>query len=82
MSAIPPRIEDALAFITPISKGNSVLRIISRIVLAVATYYLWNERNSRLFKKRVSFAEQRSFKLDFSSALQSALITNHASSML
>ncbi|GJU14730.1 hypothetical protein Tco_1142696 [Tanacetum coccineum] len=58
MSAIPPRIEDALAFITPISKGNSVLRIISRIVLAVATYYLWNERNSRLFKNRVSFAEQ------------------------
>ncbi|GKA30997.1 reverse transcriptase domain, reverse transcriptase zinc-binding domain protein [Tanacetum coccineum] len=58
MSAIPPRIKDALAFITPISKGNSILRIISHIVLAAATYYLWNERNSRLFKKRVSFAEQ------------------------
>ncbi|GJU85135.1 ribonuclease H-like domain-containing protein [Tanacetum coccineum] len=58
MSAIPPRIEDALVFITPISKGNSVLRIISRIVLAAATYYLWNEINLRLFKKMVLFAEQ------------------------
>nr|GEU44599.1 hypothetical protein [Tanacetum cinerariifolium] len=51
-------IEEAIAFIIPISKGKSVLSIISRIVLAATTYYLWNERNSRLFKKKVSSAEK------------------------
>ncbi|GJR76446.1 hypothetical protein Tco_0088811 [Tanacetum coccineum] len=35
-----------------------VLSILSRIVLAATTYYLWNERNSRLFKKKVASEDQ------------------------
>nr|GFA64612.1 reverse transcriptase domain, reverse transcriptase zinc-binding domain protein [Tanacetum cinerariifolium] len=58
MSSIPPRIEDILKFIIPIAKGKSVLSIISQIVLAATTYYLWNERNSRLFKIKIASVDQ------------------------
>ncbi|GKD87058.1 hypothetical protein Tco_1358212, partial [Tanacetum coccineum] len=48
---------DVLAFLIP-SKGFSVSNVISQIVLAATTYCLWNERNSRLFKKKKSTANQ------------------------
>nr|GEV25139.1 hypothetical protein [Tanacetum cinerariifolium] len=51
------RFMDVLAFLIP-SKGSSVSNVISRIVLAATTYCLWNERNSRLFKKKKSTADQ------------------------
>ncbi|GJS24786.1 reverse transcriptase domain, reverse transcriptase zinc-binding domain protein [Tanacetum coccineum] len=51
MSSVPPRLVDVLAFLIP-SKGSSVSNVISQIVLAAMTYCLWNERNSRLFKKK------------------------------
>ncbi|GJR14466.1 RNA-directed DNA polymerase, eukaryota, reverse transcriptase zinc-binding domain protein [Tanacetum coccineum] len=53
MSSIPPRFVDVLAFLIQ-SKGSSVSNVISRLVLAAMTYCLWNERNSRLFKKKKS----------------------------
>ncbi|GKB78613.1 hypothetical protein Tco_0945508 [Tanacetum coccineum] len=58
MNNIAPRIEDVLAFIISVSKSKSVVSIISRIVLAATTYYLWNERNSRLFKKKIASVDQ------------------------
>nr|GEY26214.1 hypothetical protein [Tanacetum cinerariifolium] len=58
LNAIPPRMEDIIAFIIPLSKGRFVLNIIARIVLAATTYYLWIERNSRLLKKKISTVEQ------------------------
>ncbi|GKF96539.1 reverse transcriptase domain, reverse transcriptase zinc-binding domain protein, partial [Tanacetum coccineum] len=58
MSNVPPRIDDILEFVIHISKGIYVLSIHSRIMLAATTYYLWNERNSRLFKKKVALADQ------------------------
>ncbi|GKB54424.1 reverse transcriptase domain, reverse transcriptase zinc-binding domain protein [Tanacetum coccineum] len=51
MSSVPPRLVDVLAFLIP-SKGSSVSNVIYQIVLAATTYCLWNERNSRLFKKK------------------------------
>ncbi|GJS24848.1 hypothetical protein Tco_0453480 [Tanacetum coccineum] len=57
MSSMPPRLMDVLAFLIP-SKGSSVSNVISRIVLATTTYCLWNEQNSRLFKKKKSSADQ------------------------
>ncbi|GKE12368.1 hypothetical protein Tco_1415919, partial [Tanacetum coccineum] len=57
MSSLPPRLVDVLAFLIP-SKGFSVSNVISQIVLAAMTYCLWNERNSRLFKKKKSTADQ------------------------
>ncbi|GJR25720.1 zinc knuckle CX2CX4HX4C containing protein [Tanacetum coccineum] len=57
MSSVPPRLVDVLAFLIP-SKGSSVSNVISRIVLAITTYCLWYERNSRLFNKKKSTANQ------------------------
>nr|GEZ00674.1 reverse transcriptase domain, reverse transcriptase zinc-binding domain protein [Tanacetum cinerariifolium] len=57
MSFVPPLLMDVLAFLIP-SKGSSVSNVISRIVLAATTYCLWNERNSRLFKKKKLTADQ------------------------
>ncbi|GJZ13131.1 retrotransposon protein, putative, ty1-copia subclass [Tanacetum coccineum] len=48
---------DVLAFLIP-SKGSSVSNVISQIVLAAMTYCLWNEWNSRLFKKKKLTADQ------------------------
>ncbi|GJX93653.1 reverse transcriptase domain, reverse transcriptase zinc-binding domain protein [Tanacetum coccineum] len=56
MSSVPPRFVDVLAFLI-LSKGSSLSNVISRIVLATMTYCLWNERNSRLFKKKKSIAD-------------------------
>ncbi|GKA81906.1 sodium/hydrogen exchanger 6 [Tanacetum coccineum] len=57
MSSVPPRLVDVLAFLIP-TKGSSVSNVISRIVLAATAYCLWNERNSRLFKKKKSTVDQ------------------------
>ncbi|PWA94751.1 RNA-directed DNA polymerase, eukaryota, Reverse transcriptase zinc-binding domain protein [Artemisia annua] len=54
MDAVPPSLDDALTFLIPISKGYSVTSIISRLLLAATTYYLWMERNSRLFMRKKS----------------------------
>ncbi|GJW85405.1 hypothetical protein Tco_0158550 [Tanacetum coccineum] len=40
------------------NKGSLVPNVISRIVLAATAYCLWNERNSRLFKKKKSTVDQ------------------------
>nr|GFA87868.1 reverse transcriptase domain, reverse transcriptase zinc-binding domain protein [Tanacetum cinerariifolium] len=54
MDFIPPRLIDVSTFITPISKGKTVVSILSRLVLAATSYYIWLERNGRLFKKKTS----------------------------
>ncbi|GJZ03726.1 hypothetical protein Tco_0537001 [Tanacetum coccineum] len=51
MDVLPPRIEGAVAFLLPSSKGRSTRSVISRLVLAAMCYYIWQERNARLFKK-------------------------------
>ncbi|GKE17232.1 hypothetical protein Tco_1424809 [Tanacetum coccineum] len=57
MSSVPPHLMDVLAFLIPY-KGSSISNVISQIVLAAMTYCLWNEHNSRLFKKKKSTADQ------------------------
>ncbi|GJY89100.1 putative reverse transcriptase domain-containing protein [Tanacetum coccineum] len=52
MDAIPPHLSDVVAFIVPLAKGKTVISIISRIVVAATSYYIWLERNGRLFKKK------------------------------
>ncbi|GJW77227.1 reverse transcriptase domain, reverse transcriptase zinc-binding domain protein [Tanacetum coccineum] len=54
MDAIPPHLSDVVAFIVPLSKAKTVVSIISRIVVAATSYYIWLERNGRLFKKKTS----------------------------
>ncbi|GJU53880.1 reverse transcriptase domain, reverse transcriptase zinc-binding domain protein [Tanacetum coccineum] len=57
MSSVPSRFVDVLIFLIP-TKGSSVSNFLSRIVLAALTYWLWNEQNSRFFKKKKSNANQ------------------------
>nr|GEU58933.1 reverse transcriptase domain, reverse transcriptase zinc-binding domain protein [Tanacetum cinerariifolium] len=52
MDSIPPRIIDVTTFINPISKGKTAMSILSRLVLAATSYYIWLERNEILFKKK------------------------------
>ncbi|GJW73978.1 reverse transcriptase domain, reverse transcriptase zinc-binding domain protein, partial [Tanacetum coccineum] len=54
MDTIPPRLTDVMDFLIPISKGRSVVSVISRLLLGASSYYLWGERNARLFKKKTS----------------------------
>ncbi|GJR59888.1 putative gag-pol polyprotein [Tanacetum coccineum] len=53
MDSIDARMDDILAFLIPISKGRSVVSIIARVVVAATAYFLWKERNSRLFSKKI-----------------------------
>ncbi|GJS24118.1 hypothetical protein Tco_0452750 [Tanacetum coccineum] len=54
MDMIPPRFANIITFPILISKGRSIVSIIARILVAATTYYIWIERNSRLFKKKAS----------------------------
>ncbi|GJT55811.1 reverse transcriptase domain, reverse transcriptase zinc-binding domain protein [Tanacetum coccineum] len=58
MDAIPPHLSDVVAFIVLLSKGKTVVSIISRIVVVATSYYIWLERNGRLFKKKTSTPSQ------------------------
>nr|GEV07464.1 reverse transcriptase domain, reverse transcriptase zinc-binding domain protein [Tanacetum cinerariifolium] len=58
MDIIPPRLANVMGFLIPISKGRSVVNVVPRLLLAATSYYLWCERNSRLFKKKSSTVPQ------------------------
>ena len=58
MDGVPPIMDDVLMAIIPTSKGRSVPSIISRLVLAATSYYIWLERNSRLFKRKKSTVDE------------------------
>ncbi|GJT13487.1 hypothetical protein Tco_0860529 [Tanacetum coccineum] len=52
MSYVPPCFEDVVDFFILSSKGLFARSIISRIVLSATCYFIWKERNARLFKKK------------------------------
>ncbi|GJS72430.1 zinc knuckle CX2CX4HX4C containing protein [Tanacetum coccineum] len=58
MDSIPPWLIDVTNFINHISKGKTAVSILSRLVLAITSYYIWLERNGRLFKKKNSSPDQ------------------------
>nr|GEV46782.1 reverse transcriptase domain, reverse transcriptase zinc-binding domain protein [Tanacetum cinerariifolium] len=58
MDTISPRLTDVVAFIVPISKGKTVVSFLSRIVVAASSYFIWMERNGRLFRKKTSSPDQ------------------------
>ncbi|GKC85673.1 reverse transcriptase domain, reverse transcriptase zinc-binding domain protein [Tanacetum coccineum] len=58
MDQIPPRFIDIAAYLIPISKGKSVVSVISRLLLGAVSFHIWMERNSRLFKKKLSTVPQ------------------------
>ncbi|GJU45995.1 hypothetical protein Tco_1203261 [Tanacetum coccineum] len=52
MDSVSPRFEYVVEFLIPSSKGRSARSIISRIVMAATFYFIWQERNARLCKKK------------------------------
>ncbi|GKA76331.1 hypothetical protein Tco_0782792 [Tanacetum coccineum] len=45
-------------YMIPMSKRRSVRSIIARLVLAASSYFIWQERNFRLFKNQKRAANQ------------------------
>jgi hypothetical protein len=58
MDGVSPFLEDVILFILPITKGRFVISILSRLLLAASTYYIWMERNSRLFNHKKSTVDE------------------------
>ncbi|GKA14077.1 hypothetical protein Tco_0693723 [Tanacetum coccineum] len=55
---IPSSMEDIVAALIPISNKSSVKSAIARLVVAASSYYIWQERNNRIFKKKSRKVEQ------------------------
>ncbi|GJS47531.1 hypothetical protein Tco_0597652 [Tanacetum coccineum] len=46
---VSSRFSDIVAWLVPLSLKNSIESIVSRLVFAAASYYIWQERNNHLF---------------------------------
>ncbi|GJW61187.1 reverse transcriptase domain, reverse transcriptase zinc-binding domain protein [Tanacetum coccineum] len=46
-----PNIYDIISDLIPIARRRLMLSIVAKLVVAALTYYIWQERNWRLFKK-------------------------------
>ncbi|GJX66944.1 putative reverse transcriptase domain, reverse transcriptase zinc-binding domain protein [Tanacetum coccineum] len=51
MDHIQPVLNDIMLFIKPMDNQRMKISIIGRLILAAASYYIWMERNNRIFKK-------------------------------
>ncbi|GJR74108.1 hypothetical protein Tco_0086473 [Tanacetum coccineum] len=51
MELVPPVLQDIVAYIQPMQHKRTVKSIFGKLVLAASAYFIWNERNDRLFKK-------------------------------
>ncbi|GJR51054.1 hypothetical protein Tco_1401575 [Tanacetum coccineum] len=51
-------LEDIVTFLVPISKKCSARSVIAKLVFVACSYFIWQERNYRLFKKRERSKEQ------------------------
>ncbi|GJY33938.1 hypothetical protein Tco_0418407 [Tanacetum coccineum] len=51
MDVVSPSLHDIAAYIQPIAKSRTVKNIIGKLLVAASLYFLWIERNNRLFKK-------------------------------
>ncbi|GKF73417.1 hypothetical protein Tco_0219749, partial [Tanacetum coccineum] len=46
-----PNIYDIISDLIPIARRRLMLSIVAKLVVAALTYFIWQERNWRLFKK-------------------------------
>ncbi|GJS27528.1 reverse transcriptase domain, reverse transcriptase zinc-binding domain protein [Tanacetum coccineum] len=58
MEAIPPVLSDIIAHLQPMAKKKSTASIIGRLLLVATSYFLWIERNNRLFKNSRRSSEE------------------------
>ena len=50
MDTVPPVLEDIVAWLQPMAAKRSISCIVGKLLFAAASYYVWSERNNRLFK--------------------------------
>ncbi|GJX88337.1 retrovirus-related pol polyprotein from transposon TNT 1-94 [Tanacetum coccineum] len=50
MDSISPCLQDIVSFFQPIAHKRTTVSIIGRLLFAASSYFLWIERNNRLFK--------------------------------
>ncbi|GJW23190.1 ribonuclease H-like domain-containing protein [Tanacetum coccineum] len=51
MDGVPPVLENIIAWFQPLANKRTVQNIVGKILIAAATYFIWLERNNRLFKR-------------------------------
>ncbi|GJR66978.1 hypothetical protein Tco_0013043 [Tanacetum coccineum] len=51
MDVVPPVLENIIAWFQPLANKRTVQNIVGKILIAAATYFIWLERNNRLFKR-------------------------------
>ena len=52
MDGIGPIWDDIVDWIKPLSTKRSIVSVVARLVLAATTYFIWQERNFRLFQNQ------------------------------
>ncbi|GKD41941.1 hypothetical protein Tco_1266586, partial [Tanacetum coccineum] len=51
MESVAPILEDIITWFLPIATKHSFNSIVGKLLFGAAAYYIWIERNNRLFKK-------------------------------
>lgn len=51
MHTVPGRWTEVVTYLQPRSRGNTIWSVIGRLVFSAAIYFIWQERNNRVFKK-------------------------------
>ncbi|GKA38086.1 hypothetical protein Tco_0724651 [Tanacetum coccineum] len=49
---VPSALDDIVAFLIPVAKMKSIRSVVCKLVFSAACYFLWQERNYRIFKKK------------------------------
>ncbi|GJT49245.1 hypothetical protein Tco_0975402 [Tanacetum coccineum] len=49
---LPSALNDIVEFLIPFAKMKSIRIVICKLVFAAACYFIWQERNFRIFKKK------------------------------
>lgn len=58
MQLVPPKLDDILGWLVPKANMKSVGVVVAKLVFAASTYFIWQERNLRLFEKKKRKKEQ------------------------
>ncbi|GJX92304.1 hypothetical protein Tco_0345630 [Tanacetum coccineum] len=51
MEVVQPTLHDIISYLQPLANLRSVKSIVGRLLFAASSYFVWIERNNRLFKK-------------------------------
>ncbi|GJZ36144.1 hypothetical protein Tco_0581961 [Tanacetum coccineum] len=54
----PVRLDDITTWLLPLSSKSSIISVVSRLVFAASTYFIWQERNNRIYSKGMRKEEQ------------------------